>query len=181
MTNSQPVLPPTGPNWRSNPFHRQWLADQAKGLFDFFQRGVVNPAGGFFDLDDAGGPVETGNPVRQIHNTTRMVHCFAIGALLGRPGCDTIVDHGMQYLWNSHRDARHGGYVWSLDNDGPKDDAKQAYGHAFVLLAASSAKVVGHPLADRLLEDITGVLEQRFWEERHGAVTEEFSRDWQPL
>jgi sulfoquinovose isomerase len=178
---NHPILPVIGPNWRSNPFHRQWLADQANRLFGFFQHGIVNPAGGFFDLDDEGKPTDTGNPVRQIHNTTRMVHCFSIGALLGRPGCDAIVDHGMNYLWNSHRDAQHGGYVWSLDNDGPKDDTKQAYGHAFVLLAASSAKVVGHPLADRLLEDITAVLEQRFWEERHGAVTEEFSRDWQPL
>ena len=84
MTKSHPVLPPAGPSWRSNPFHRQWLADQAKGLFEFFQRGIINPAGGFFDLDDAGQPIETANPVRQIHNTTRMVHCFAIGTLLGR-------------------------------------------------------------------------------------------------
>jgi sulfoquinovose isomerase len=110
-----------------------------------------------------------------------MVHCFAIGTLLGRPGCDAIVDHGMDYLWKAHRDAQNGGYVWSLDNDGPKDDTKQAYGHAFVLLAASSAKVVGHPLADGLLEDVSQIIEERFWEDQHGAVTEEFTRDWQPL
>ena len=181
MTNAQPILPSNGMNWRSNRFHRQWLFEQATSLFDFFQHSIINPAGGFFDLDDAGQPIETANPVRQIHNTTRMVHCFAIGTLLGRPGCDAIVDHGMNYLWHSHRDAQHGGYVWSLDDNGPKDGTKQAYGHAFVLLAASSAKVVGHPLADRLLEDITAILEQRFWEEQHGAVTEEFSRDWQAL
>jgi sulfoquinovose isomerase len=110
-----------------------------------------------------------------------MVHCFAIGHLLGRPGCADIVDHGMDYLWNRHRDPQHGGYVWSLDDERYKDDTKQAYGHAFVLLAASSAKIVGHPLADTLLENVTQVLEQRFWEERHGAVAEEFARDWSPL
>jgi sulfoquinovose isomerase len=71
--------------------------------------------------------------------------------------------------------------VWSLDDDTLRDDTKQAYGHAFVLLAASSAKVVGHPLADRLLEDITGILETRFWEGQHGAVAEEFGRDWSPI
>ena len=105
MTN-QPVLPPLGAPWRSNPFHRQWLFEQASNLFDFFQPGVINPAGGFFDLDDAGNPIETANPVRQIHNTTRMVHCFAIGTLLGRPGSDALVDHGMSYLWKAHRDAQ---------------------------------------------------------------------------
>jgi len=175
-----PILPATGSSWRARPFHRQWLAEQADGLFGFYQQRIINPAGGFFDLDTAGHPVDGGNPVRQIHNTTRMVHCFSIGTLLGRPGCETIVDHGMHYLWNRHRDAEHGGYVWSLDDNGPKDDTKQAYGHAFVLLAASSAKVVGHPLADEVLADITQVLEERFWEEQHGAVAEEFARDWSP-
>ena len=48
------------------------------------------------------------NQVRGIHGTARMVHCFAIGSLLGRPGSDPIVDHGMQYLWNVHRDAKRG-------------------------------------------------------------------------
>ncbi|WP_230532252.1 AGE family epimerase/isomerase [Microvirga roseola] len=181
MTTTQPVLPPLGSPWRTRPFHRHWLAEQANNLFGLFQNRIINPEGGFFELGTAGERIDTGNPVRQIHNTTRMVHCFAIGTLLGRPGCDAIVDHGMEYLWNGHRDSQHGGYVWSLNNDGPKDDTKQAYGHAFVLLAASSAKVVGHPLADRLLEDITQILEERFWEEQHGAVAEEFARDWSPL
>ncbi|HZH50852.1 MAG TPA: AGE family epimerase/isomerase [Microvirga sp.] len=181
MKPAQPVLPPTGPSWRTRPFHRNWLTEQANDLFDFFQNRIINPAGGFFDLDTAGKPIDDGNPVRQIHNTTRMVHCFSIGTLLGRPGCDAIVDHGMEFLWNGHRDSRHGGYVWSLNKDGPKDDTKQAYGHAFVLLAASSAKVVGHPLADRVLADISQILEERFWEDRYGAVAEEFARDWSPV
>ena len=54
----------------------------------------------------------------------------------------------MNYIWNQHRDRKNGGYFWSLDNNGPVDSNKQGYGHAFVLLAASSAKTIGHPLAD---------------------------------
>ncbi|HAG26155.1 MAG TPA: mannose-6-phosphate isomerase, partial [Rhodobacter sp.] len=46
---------------------------------------------------------------------------------------------------------------------GAVDGAKMAYGHAFVLLAAASAKVVGHPDADRLLTDISQILQDRFW------------------
>lgn len=178
---ASPLLPPSGPSWRARPFHRQWLSEQANALFDFFQHRVIDPRGGFHDLDAAGQPIDPDNPVRQIHSTTRLVHCFSIGVLLGRPGCEAIVDHGMNYLWQAHRDATHGGYMWSLGKDGPKDDTKQAYGHAFVLLAASSAKVIGHPLADRLLADVSQVLEERFWEERHGAVAEEFARDWSPI
>jgi sulfoquinovose isomerase len=50
-----------------------------------------------------------------------------------------------------------------------------------VLLAASSAKIVGHPLADGLLADISEVLEKRFWEPAHGASAEEFAADWSPV
>jgi mannose/cellobiose epimerase-like protein (N-acyl-D-glucosamine 2-epimerase family) len=181
MESAHPQLPPTGPGWRTRPFHRQWLADQATALLNFFERASINPGGGFFNLDTSGQPTRDDGQVRQIHATTRMVHCFAIGTLLGRPGCDAIVDHGMQYLWTRHRDGQHGGYLWSLDDHGPRDDTKQAYGHAFVLLAASSAKVVGHPLADAVLEDVSEILDKRFWEDKHGAVAEEFGRDWSSI
>lgn len=167
--------------WSTLPWHRQWLVKQAEGLFDFFQYRAVNPKGGFFDLDRHGAPLSSDNPVRGIHASARMVHCFSIGHLLGRPGCGDIVDHGMTYLWDKHRDQEHGGYFWQVDDNGPADATKQGYGHAFVLLAASSAKVVGHPLADAMLADITEVLETRFWEEKHGAINEEFHRDWSPI
>lgn len=167
--------------WSTLPWHRQWLVKQAEGLFDFFQYRAVNPKGGFYDLDRKGDPLSSANPVRGIHASARMIHCFSIGHLLGRPGCGDIVDHGITYLWNNHRDQDHGGYFWQVDDNGPADATKQGYGHAFVLLAASSAKVVGHPLADAMLADITEVLETRFWEEKHGAINEEFHRDWSPI
>jgi mannose/cellobiose epimerase-like protein (N-acyl-D-glucosamine 2-epimerase family) len=70
------------PKWTTLPYHRGWLLDQANGLFDFFERESIDPAGGFHDLDDTGRPIlRDGSgkaPARQIHATTRMVHCFAI-------------------------------------------------------------------------------------------------------
>jgi mannose/cellobiose epimerase-like protein (N-acyl-D-glucosamine 2-epimerase family) len=171
----------TKANWSTLPWHRQWLAKQAEGLFDFFQYRAINPKGGFFDLNRQGEPLVPDNPVRGIHASARMVHCFSIGHLLGRPGCGDIIDHGMTYLWNNHRDGEHGGYFWQVDETGPVDATKQGYGHAFVLLAASSAKAVGHPLADKMLADITEILETKFWEDQHGAINEEFYRDWSPI
>ena len=137
-----------GPRFVERPAHRRWLLGQATELIDFFQFGSFNPAGGFFPLDDAGRPFPAAGAsgvVRQIHDTTRTVHCFAIAHLLGLPGADRMIDHGMEFLWNRHRDAKNGGYFWGVDDQGATDPKKQAYGHAFVLLAASSAKVVGHP------------------------------------
>ena len=168
--------------WIALPYHRTWLLDQASRLFDFFEPHSINPAGGFSVLDDRGGPLAgPAARIREIHSTARMVHCFAIARLMGRPGADAFIDHGMDFLWEGHRDAVSGGYFWSVGDDGPSDARKQAYGHAFVLLAASSAKVAGHPGADRLLADVTEVLNTRFWEKAHGAAAEEFSRDWQPI
>jgi mannose/cellobiose epimerase-like protein (N-acyl-D-glucosamine 2-epimerase family) len=175
-----PVANTTQP-WRNRPYHRRWLLEQADALFGFFQNRAFNPKGGFFDLTPAGEPANPDNPVRGIHSTARMVHCFAIGSLLGRPGSDLIVDHGMKFLWERHRDTKAGGYFWTVDDNGPRDGRKQGYGHAFVLLASSSAKLVGHPLADRMLADVTEVLESKFWEEQHGAIAEEFNADWSPI
>lgn len=173
------------PGWLTLPSHRIWLLQQATDLFSFFEKKSLNPLGGFYDLDTKGWPQPPGvppgsRPGRYLHVTTRMVHCFAIAHLLGRPGADAFVDHGMDFLWNGHRDSSNGGYHWGVGYDAPVDDTKQAYGHAFVLLAASSAKVVGHPDADRLLTDISGILYSRFWEEAYGTAADEFTRDWQP-
>ena len=122
-----------------------------------------------------------GERTRPLHATTRMVHCFAIGHLSGRPGAGDFVDHGMRAILERHRDASNGGYFWSFDDDGPRETDKLAYGHAFVLLAASSARIAGHPSADRLLADISEILDRRFWEPAHGASAEEFSADWSPI
>ena len=60
--------------------HRLWLIDNARALFDFFQRPSFNPAGGFFSLDENARPLppKPGHKGanRQVHETTRMVHCL---------------------------------------------------------------------------------------------------------
>jgi mannose/cellobiose epimerase-like protein (N-acyl-D-glucosamine 2-epimerase family) len=176
-----------GPRWVELPYHRRWLLGQANALFDFFAPNSIDPDGGFYVLDDQGEPILRSRdggkpPAREIHSTTRMVHAFAIARLLGRPDAWRFIDHGMDFIWNGHRDHVNGGYVWSVGKGGnPGDDRKQAYAHAFVLLAASSAKVVGHPDADRLLADVAEIIRARFWDAKVGATREEFNRDWSPI
>lgn len=182
MSDQHPSLPKTNSSpWPKRPFHRQYLMRQANDLYDFFESPSINPKGGFFELDDEGLPLDADNSTRQIHVTTRMIHCAVIGSLIGRPGSDEIVDHGMRYVWEKHRDARHGGYVWGLDDNGVVNGSKQAYGHAFVLLAASSAKLVGHPLADQVIADVTKVINERFWDDKTGSVRDEYNQDWSEL
>src|SRR5687767_15580213 len=116
MTSADTAARPV--RWTMLPYHRAWLTDQASRLFEFFEPHSINPAGGFFSLDEGGRPLTASAasgspPAREIHATTRMVHCFAIASLLGRPGADMFIDHGMDFLWRGHRDTIHGGYFWS--------------------------------------------------------------------
>ncbi|MEP5092091.1 MAG: AGE family epimerase/isomerase, partial [Paracoccaceae bacterium] len=175
----------SGPDFATRKDHGQWLLRQASSLFDFFEPHLLNPVGGFHCLDSTGLPLPSApghdGSERQLHETTRMVHCFAIGKLVGRPVSDDIIDHGMAFLWARHRDTTNGGYYWGVDDFSPTNPAKQAYGHAFVLLAGASAKVAGHPDADRLMEDVSEVLLSRFWENDVGATSEEYSADWKTI
>ncbi len=175
-----------GQNWVTESSHRLWLIGEANRLLDFYEKNSANPRGGFFDLDDYGLPLPTGwppagAPTRNLFQTTRIVYCYAIAHLMGRPGADRLVDHGMEFILNGHRDQKLGGYHWATGYDGPINDTKVAYGHAFLLLAAATAKAIGHPDGDRLLDDITEVLFTRFWEDQHGAIHEDFHNDWTPV
>ena len=161
-----------GTRWTTRPTHRRWLEAQAEALWGQFQFTSIDPAGGFFDLDRAGQPRRE-TPVRELVTTTRVTHCFAIAHMMGRPGAATIIRHGLAALWDLHRDVVHRGYRWQAGTGG--DTSKQAYGHAFVLLAAASAKMAGFAEADRILQDVTEVLETRFWESQHGATAVEFA------
>ncbi len=174
-------------SWLQDPLHRAWLLSDAKRQLNFFQASLA--ADGSFDLLDWQGKAQ-GQAQKQakprspqeLHTTTRLVHSFALGKAAGFDGCEDVIDAGMAWLWHHHRDAEQGGYHWAVSADGPVtrpgQASKLAYGHVFVLLAASSALQVGHPDAHRLLDDIRSVIDQRFWDPAAGRLSEEYQRDW---
>lgn len=175
-------LPP-GPHdhsgfWLDLPEHYTWLAADAKRQFTFFENSLQNESG-FRILDHGRTPLA--ETAQELHTTTRLVHSYALGQIWGQPDADKIVDHGIAYLNSHHRDSVHGGYLWALQGDDIVDDRKLAYGHMFVLLAASTAKIAGHPDADALLGDVTDVLDRHFWEEDAGLYADELNRDWTPF
>lgn len=164
--------------WLNDPVHRAFLRADAERQVRFFALSLRGD-GGFDVLDHEAAPLPRQG--QELHTTTRMVHSFALAKAAGIDGCDEIIDAGLRYLWTTHRDPMHGGYLWSVDEGGLRNDQKLAYGHVFVLLAASSALMVGHPLAQALFDDIRAVLETRFTEPGSPLLLEEFTRDWQPL
>ena len=179
MTRPIPPGPDDAPGfWLDRPDHRGWLAAEAACQFAFFQCSL-RKAGGFHTLGHDGQPLPDDR--QELHTTTRLVHSYALGQIRGVAGAAEIVDHGMRYLQSHHRDAKFGGYVWALDGGGISDGRKLAYGHVFVLLAGASALQAGHPEANALIEDVTGVLDRYFWENEVGLFCDEWNRDWTPF
>jgi len=160
------------------PVLRAKLKTDAVRQLDFF-RNSLRADGGFDNLG-LDGEALCDQP-QELHATTRMVHSYALGHLAGVADCEDIIDAGVQTLLTRHRDADHGGYAWAISPDGITNGDKLAYGHMFVLLAASSARAVGHPDADKLLDDVENIITQHFWEDSFGLMQDEFRRDWQPF
>lgn len=157
---------------------RRAFAANARAQIAFF-RPCLNDQGGFDLLDRDGTPIP-GHP-QELHVTTRMVHSYALAQAWGAHDCQPMIDAGLAALWTRHRDADLGGYVWSIRAHGPAETTKLAYGHVFVLLAASSAMMIGHEDAARQLQDIAQVLDRHFWDEERGLLREEYARDWSAI
>lgn len=171
-----------GGRWLVSSPHRHWATGQALRLLDFFQP-TLTVDGRFVELDDDGAPVPTGRPAaggaqQNLLTVARAVHSYGLGEMLGVPGCRRIVDAGLRALWEQHRDGETGGYMAAVNADGPVEATKGAYGHAFVLLAASTALAAGHPEAQALWDDVLAIVDERFWSEDDGASRESYDRDW---
>ena len=165
-------------SWLTTPAHSRWLEAEGDRLLDF-GRASRHPDGGFAWLDDSGRP-EIGRPV-ELWVTCRMTHCYALGDLLGRPGCAALVEHGVAALRGRMRDARHGGWYAQVGPDGPVVRDKTAYEHAFVVIAASSVAAAGLPGGEELLDEALAVLLERFWDDEHGMVVEQWDESFSTL
>ena len=164
--------------WLTAPAHARWLEAETDRLLEFGRRSLV-PSGGFARQGEDGtaqdGPLE-------LWIACRMTHVYAIGHLLGRPGYAAFADHGVAAIRGLFADDEHGGWFAEAERDGtPRDDAKAAYPHAFVVLAASSATAAGRPGAAELLDRALEVSEQHFWDEDAGMVVEEWDRAFTTL
>ena len=165
-------------SWLGNSTHARWLEAEGDRLLEF-SRGSRHPAGGFAWLDVAGQP-QLDRPV-ELWITCRMTHVFALGSLLGRPGCGPLADHGVDALTGRFHDDAHGGWYAGVAADGPVTRDKTAYEHAFVVLAAASATCAGRPGAADLLTEALAVMLERFWDDEHGMVVEQWDESFSTL
>jgi mannose/cellobiose epimerase-like protein (N-acyl-D-glucosamine 2-epimerase family) len=143
-------------------------------LLDFAARSRL-PEGGFGYLGDD-GTIVAGRPM-ETWIVARMTHVFGLAHLLGRPGADELVRHGVEALTAGPlHDAERGGWRASTD-----DDTKAAYAHAFVVLAGSTAAAAGVEGGAELLQQALEVWQERFWDDEAGMAVEQWDRAWSRL
>lgn len=155
-----------------------YLAAQRTDLLRFAANSAHELGFGWLD---ATGRLDESRPV-ELWITARMTHVFSLG-VLGRepvPLLGELAQHGVVTMLTQQRDRTFGGFYASVGVGGI-NDAKVAYAHAFVVLAASSAKLAGVPGSDQLLAEALAVQEQHFWDENAGLVVEEWDRPWSVL
>ena len=93
-----------------------------------------------------------------------------------------MVDHGLAYLNGPGRDREFGGWYSVLGGSGDAVvDDKLSYGHAFVLLAASTAALAGWAPARKLLDEAACLIDKRFWDEDEGLCADTYDRRWRHL
>jgi sulfoquinovose isomerase len=128
---------------------------------------------GFGTLDEDGA-IDPAAPV-EAYITGRMTYVFALGVLLGEQADAELADHGIAALSAGPlRDGEYGGWFHST----AREDRKEAYDHAFVVLAAATAACAGRPGARALLDDALRCVKDRFWEAAEGLSRDAWDRRW---
>lgn len=164
--------------WIDEPSHHAWLEAESQRLLTFGRR-FPAPDGGAHWLDDDGAP----DPARPVFTwiSARMAHVYALAHLRGTPGAGTLARRALAGLTGPLHDHELGGWFASAGPDGEVDDAKSAYAHAFVILAASTGSVAELPGARELLDEAIAVYLDRFWDEAHGMARDGWDRAWTVL
>lgn len=163
-------------SWLNQSFHQDWLEKQSLRLLDFYKNAMCLD-GGFLALDRYGDPA---NYRPDTLNTARFVHCYSLAAHRGYPGSLELAEWGVKSLRTVLFDQTYGGWLSTLPKNA-QHEPKKSYIHAFVLLAASSARQAQVEGAAELYDQALDIFETHFWSETEQCVLESYDLDWSNL
>ncbi len=155
--------------------NKAFLQEMCGELLRFGSR-FPSPGGTAWYLGDDGTPWKEKN--RDCYETSRMAHCYSIGAMMGVPGAADLADQALQGLCGEMRDQANGGWYAGVAPDGKPLPDKQCYAHAFVILAASSGVLAGRPEAQELLAAALTDYDRFFWNEEQGLSCDTWNTEF---
>lgn len=155
-----------------------FLNELQKNLLNF-GKNFLSPGGSSYFLGDDGTPWKDRN--RETWITSRMIHVYSMGSMLGDKESPALVHGAVQGLLGELKDCENGGWYPGITPDNKILPDKQCYAHAFVLLAASSALLAGEKDAEMLLEDALELFDKRFWDEKQGLTYDTWNTEFTVL
>lgn len=158
-----------------------FLRSHIRAILEFYHPQCIDHGyGGYINQLRDDGSIYDHN-TKHLVGTCRFIFNYAVGAMLfADPRYQDALEHGLRFLQTHHRDHARGGYTWVLDRQTVADPTRHCYGHAFVLLALSTAHRAGIDLAADISE-VYDLLEARFWREEDQLYVDEISADWQQV
>ena len=162
------------PDFRSEAF----LVKHASSIMDFYHPRCIDPEGGFYHFFRDDGSIYD-RDTRHLVSSTRFVFDYAMA-------WQTFKDerylsglrHGLDYLRSAHHDPESGGYIWEHRKGTVTDTTQHCYGLAFTAIAYAKAVEAGVEEALPRLEEVWDLMEEHFWEPRHGLYADEATHDW---
>ncbi|MDO5337139.1 MAG: AGE family epimerase/isomerase [Eubacteriales bacterium] len=158
--------------------NKEFLKEIRENLLAFGHK-FPSPQGSSYYLGDDGTPWKERK--RETWITCRMAHVYSIGTFLGHEGSKELADAALKGLRGELYDQTNGGWYPGVTAEGAALPDKQCYGHAFVILAASSALLAGRPGARELLEEALELFDLRFWDEKEGLAADTWNTDFSVL
>lgn len=158
--------------------NREYMNSLCEELLSFGHK-FPSPGGSSYYLGDDGTPW-TDRP-RETWITSRMVHVYSIGEMLGHEGSKELAVKGVEGLLGELYDKKSGGWYAGLTRDNEPLPNKQCYAHAFVILAATSGILAKIDGAEELLEKALQIYDDKFWNEAEGLAADTWDTDFTVL
>lgn len=158
--------------------NKEFLEEIRKNLLEF-GRQFPAPDGSSYYLGDDGTPWKDRN--RETWITSRMLHVYSIGTMLGDKGSKTLAESALKGLKGALKDTEHGGWYSGLRADGEILPNKQCYAHAFVILSASSAMLAKIDGAEELLKEALELFDLRFGDEKEKLCVDTWNTEFTVL
>jgi mannose/cellobiose epimerase-like protein (N-acyl-D-glucosamine 2-epimerase family) len=152
-----------------------FLKSHTRKILDFYDPVAYDPEGGFFqNFRDDGSVFDQYS--RHLVSSTRFVFNYTEAYRRGYgDNYRKWAQHALDFVNTHHYNQSTGHYLWQL---GPEPDSRaMAYGHAFVMMAASFGIRIGLRGARKMLDQAESILETYFLDERYGLYADERSPD----
>lgn len=151
------------PKFRSTNF----LKSHVRSILSFYYPQCIDETGGYFQHFDADGKADSRNSQKHLVSSSRLTINFAVAAkqFADRDFLEAA-RHGVKFLRNGHRNAKTGGYAWTLEHGQVSDADNHCYGIAFAFMAYARTYAAGAREIFDDIEETFQFMERNFWQEQ---------------